>query len=990
MIQFAWINSAFSLELERMKGFVSPTGTINLIESSSEKIKLSFVDFFSTRLDERFTDGIIQILEHDFMFRPGYKNSFDILHRTELNKIVLKEFKGEDLTPYSAPRLKSFLDIDYLVFIDERLEDRTWFWNVRIYSARSGVFVADTKIEYRDYHLRWTLNDLLKQVKNIIKPENSPQNSSSQITSEVLLPESVKKFSQIRGDCEDGKCLHRLEDLEWIQKNNPDFLDSITKDSFYLNMLNKEANTPIEFARVNFLSNTPLQGGLKLELYLSKIRRMQKRIEALKLISRSAIETNRQSKAKESSDALYGINRYDEDALYTRAWVFKQEKKVDEAIGILESVLKRNSDNIKAARLLIECYQIRNSKEDKGNIYQTKRKIAFSLFNLGNKVDSSTLFMELLDEHFDLELLNNISMPLLSSMEKKNLATLLNQQALKIGLNEAQLYYQLTRLKYIDKQYDEASQILGGALQQFPKDKTLLDFAIWQELKTKKEAIHAQRLLERLPIYRQDPFLTAKIYEKLGKFEKAADVWKRTIWPKGWKFEAILQRANLNFKLKKYGKVLGLVSQAEKIYNSREDLFKLKMETLKQLGKKEEAEKAQIQVWQLSGREINTQNTQDHLFVSAYKRLIAPHPIASYNGKDLVIPPKTIVLNATLPEKKDSLAFMKTYLPKRKDRLVKEIKAVLSERYNTIDNTEQEARFRKHLAPEDPGHKSRYNKSDLLELMNQMGTNSAFFVNYRETPLMSESKLQIEVKLYYFDGISNSIYMTSSEHTVPFFEVYKFNMYFAALPAAILAILIMSFFHFTRLTQPLSYAKHLINNKHFAKAAEVLERFGYQQDHRRILAHLFANKKNYLRAYENFILAKDYENAVVALKGCPDNEDINNSAAEMFLQLKEYDKASHFYMKNNNLLGLAKVRNAQGHKQSASKILGQYYFENNNPMAAIEEFRKVGEYERAGLVLYYHRKYQEAAVMFRQSSNKEMYRKCLIRAGEKAVSKKRV
>jgi len=972
-----------------MKGFVSPQGTINLIENSSDKVKLSFVDFFTTRLDEKFTNGVIQVLEHDFMYRPGFQKNFDVLPHEELNDIVRKEFPNEKLTPFSAPKLKSFLDIDYLIFIDERLEDKTWFWNIRIYSARSGVFVTDAKVEYRDYHLRWTLDDLIKTIKNIVNPDNSSE-LSSKATSEILLAESVRKFSDIKQDCEKANCLQNLDDFEWIQKYNPDFLESINRNDFYLNILYKEAKNPIDFARISFLANNPLQGSLKLELQLDKIRYSKKRMQALRLISRSAVETNRQSKAKESSDMLISMSRYDETALFTRAWGFKQNKELPEAINILETILKRNPKNRKAAELLINCYSIRGNKEDEDNIRATKQIISQELYNMGNMVESSLIFIELLDHNFNMKTLSKIAIPLLSANDRKSLATMLNQQALSMGVNEAEIYYQMAKLKLLEKEYVEANTVISGALQQFPKNKKLIELTIWDELTRKKGAIHAQRLLERLPSYNQHPFLKANILEKLGKYKQAENIWAKTIWPKGWFFESLIKQANLQFKQKNYKQALKSIEKAEKIYNSREELVKLKTDALKILQKNKLAEESQIEVWQLSGKTIKVHNLKDHLFFTSYKQLIAPHPIASFNGKKLKLPEKTIILNATVPEKKDSLYFLKSYIPKEKNRLINELKTVLLERYNLVDNSEQEAIFRKHLDVEDPGYKARYNKSDLLELMGKLGTNSAFLVNYLETPILSESMLKVEVKLYYFDGISNSIYLTSAERTVPFFEVYKFNIYIAAIPAALFLILLVAFFHFSRMTKPLSFAQHLINNKSYAKAAQVLERFGYQQDHRRIIAHIFASKRNYLKAYENFVLGKDFDNAVIALKGCPDSGEINNTAAEMFLQLKEYDKAAHFYKRNKNLLGLAKVRSAQGHKQNAAKIMGQYYFENNNPMAAIEEFRKIGEYERAGLVLFYHRKYQEAAVMFRQSSNKEMYRKSLMRAGEKAAAKKNV
>jgi len=207
------------------------------------------------------------------------------------------------------------------------------------------------------------------------------------------------------------------------------------------------------------------------------------------------------------------------------------------------------------------------------------------------------------------------------------------------------------------------------------------------------------------------------------------------------------------------------------------------------------------------------------------------------------------------------------------------------------------------------------------------------------------------------------------------------------MPVGIIILLSLMLWWFSRATlhwsSPLEYARYLINQRNYHKAVEVLDRFGYLDDKLWVSALAFTKEGNYIKAMENFLRAKDLDNAYYLMQYCPSSTEADNLKGELFTRLGEYNRALASYHNSRNLIGISKVLAASGDDTRAVRVMAQYYLETKNPMAAIEQYKKILDYDRAALVFYHYQRYEEAAELFEKSNNYDMMEKCRKRMGRR-------
>ena len=984
---FILVSSLHAAETPQSSVFEPPSGTIPLLPAGGQRLRVALVGLFSPSLSKDMSDGWLALLEHELLFRPGYEGKYDVITQDDQKALLRKDFAVEHFDPLWTPRIKDALAADYLVFLDERLKNKDRVWKLRVYNGRSGAFLADEDIPYLDYHLRWTADLVLQRLHQIIYPgaEKKPVGGPP---SEMLLARSVELAAGLKAACLEDHCIEKIKDFEWLRSHNRDFFDQFMRNTLFLNKLEKQAETPLLQARVSLLAGNPMDSFLRLESKLDGAK-IKEKIEYLRVLGRAAVELDRPEKAEEIYQSLQKTGWRGMGVLLGQAWVDVRKRRCPEALRKLETLLARKPYHQRGLELLQQCYtELR--QEDKS--WETKERLAKALSRKEHWIKANPLWMELLDHEFNMEWLARINIPLLSPLDRKNLATMLNQQGIQHDKNEGEIFRFLAEIKLFEGQYDEAVRVINGALQIDPENLKLIALAVSDGVLRRGDLVGAQNLITKIPYLMQDPYVRAALEEKLNHHELAEKLWAEGHWPEAWKAELMVRRAGLLDREGKTQEALALVEKALSIYSGREDFHQAAKSLYKKIGKPDLTTAAELNVLQLSGQPLDIAKVKDHLFNQQYGQLILPHALVGLSPKKQLIPlGRVIVLDGT-PLPPDTwwakwLPYVQPYVLRDPGRGARELEQVLTERYHLVDNEIMEQEFRSKLRVDSSNPARRFTMAEIIDFAKATGVDSIFVVDVNYDTEMKEEFVQAKVNLYFFNGTTNTVSQTDAKVSLGYFELFRFNPTLMLAPVLLVLILLYVFSRFSRMTKhwsdPLLKAEYLVKQKNFRKAGDVLGRYGYFEDQLEVMGHHYLRQKDYAKALEAFFRAKDYGNAVAVLKICPETAEVNNLAAEMFFQLKDYDRAEVYFRKNRNLIGMAKVFEAVGDKRKAGRIMGQYYFEANNPIGAIEEYRKIGDFDRAGLVLFHYQKYEEAAVMFQQSGNDKMVHKCMMRLGKR-------
>ncbi len=961
----------------------------NLQIQKGRQVKIAFVDFHSQRFSEDLCKDWLAYLEFELTNSPPYAGKYTITSHHEVLDVVEKELKGIPLDPLIVPRLTSLLGVDFLIFLDERLEGKDWVLNTRMYSGRSGAYVSDVSAPLTMRHLRWTANRLLQKIHRIAHGTSLTKIDDA-YPEDILLQASLPRLARVLDFCAKKQCLQGLTDIEWIAENNRDLYTRLQKRTGLIGDLMSEAKSPLDMARIRVLEGASMEASLKLESQYKEIHSKKEKPTYLKLIGKLSILLNRPEKATEVFKELKKLDKKDPLADLGLAWATQELQGADKAVKKLEAIGKYFSEDLQYLEILLSCYQ---NLKDIDNIWKTKARIAAAVQNLGNHLKAAGLWMELLDHDFRLEWLNQIDFSLLSKQERTVLMKMLNQQNLVHGIEEIEVFYNLAKLELVSENYPKARQIMDAGLKLDKAHRKLVHLAAWDALERENDLQRAIELLENVPIRERNPYLLALTMEKSKRYAEALDIWTSVKWAENWKLEALLHRAENLVKLEKGDDAANIIRDALEIYSGREELHFLSASIQKEGEDAEKKRNSMAIGWQLSGKPYDWKDLSGHLFFPDYIQLVLPLPLVGWREKGkMASVGKVMILNGTpLPSREGFLQksrnFIRPYIHRDKSRIHSEIKQVLSTRFDIVENRSSEQEFRKLLQPRVQGHKNKYGVQDLVQLANAMNVDSLVIVVPEETPLLRQEKLKTKLSLYFFDGISNALYKTSTTQTFPFFEIYRFNIVLLTIPGILIVLLILIIVRFSQKTRhwkdPILNAQHLMKQADYYKAAQILDKHGYADDSSEMMGHYYVKKQDYKSALEAFYKAKDYDNALIALRFCPSTDEINNLAGDIYFRKKDFGNAETYFRKSKNLLGISKIFEAMGESKKAARVRAQFHFESNNPVQAVEEYRAIKDYNRAGVVFFYYRDYEQAAQMFDQAGNQKMLKKCQLRLGQR-------
>jgi len=900
---------------------------------------------------------------------------------------VMGNAGGVSLDLMLPASLGRVMPADYLISIDEHSRNGKWRWRIRFYNGRSGAFVEVREIPIVDEHLRWTLDRALAALKKTLL-DPSIDVSIPEPPEEVFPPPSLHLVDELFTDCQQGACLPHLPDLERLAENDPAFLADLLANPLIVSALQKEAQDATTFARISLLAGSAVDAVLKLAAELQKTENKTARIKLLSLLIKAHIAALHVDETLAISDELRKLDASSATAAWGSGWALLEKGQHAAAIPYLQEVVRREPGNGRALERLIACYQ------QTGNLaqfWEAKARLAELFARQGNYLRANSQLMELLDHDFRHPWLNGLVLPLLLPLDRKNLATMLNQQTILHDRNESEVFWYLARLLLQEGKLNEADTALRAALQVDPHNVRLLNLALEFALDANRLA-DAQIFIERLAPEDRDPFLSIRFLERQERYAEAETVAREARWPLSYSLDLLRLRAELLEKGRRLEEAQRLAERAVTLEFVDPDSHALLARILSANGRLAEARQHENLALLLGGREIDRDATNKHLFGADYARLILPQPLVARDANGRLQPVGRVAVLDGRPLARrtwwrQALDALRPYVPRDDGRIVGEIRNVLRNRYDVIDNRVFEEAFRERLTKQHLQYQVHYSAKDLLELGNSLGADAVLVVDVAEKINLLEENADALVKLYFYSGLANQVLLTEAARTLPFFTLYRFNRLLLAAVALAFAALLLVYRALGRATElwrdPLKKARYFIRQGDLGRAALHLERHGYLDDYAHILGHYYFQEGDYIKALETFGRAKDAENAELALRFCPDNPTVNTTAAEIFLQARDFDRAELYFKKARNLLGVAKVYGARGDAKTAGRIMGQYYVESGNPDAAVGEYRKIGDYERAGQVLFYYQRYNSALTMFEKAKNDAMAKKCRLRMGER-------
>ncbi len=985
------LSSSRVAQAETATGFIPPGGMVELSSDSPQKITLAFLDFISPRRDRAELDGWVYLFAHDLQYRGLGRGSHKLhaLDFDEMRGLFRKELGVSTVTPAQMMALADLLSTDYAVYIDERLTLDGWVWCVRVYNGRSGAYLARTDIPVIEEHWRWMADHVLHAIGSVLLPMGEALPESGEAPAEALLLDSVKRFGRIVPACQKGQCLTVLDDLEWIGLNNREFSDSLQRDPVYLNMLMREADDPVSLARIGLWAGNAFDVLLRIENLLKNTKDRKMRVRLLELAIEAAVALGQGEKAEKLGLDLKAIDVANPLVNAALGVGLQMRERCREAMPYL----MRASGKTRLYPQVLDAQMVCcRDQEQPEQLWKSKERLADYSFALENFPVTAPRYLELLDHDFQTKFLNRIPTRILSRYDRRNLSTLLNQKGAVHVKNDAEVFRRLAELMLLEKRYDEADRILRGALQVYPQNSALVLLAVREAIKTKEGVVRAQRLMEGLKEHDREPLLQLRLMKETGQNKAALDLIDQTDWPAGWADELVIIRAGFLMRAEKYSQAAERLERLKQAQPEREDVAWMLADAYEQLGRDKDETAVRALAWLLGGKPL-PEVGEERFANLDYAGLILPHPLVRSRGAGKLEAIGSVILldgsgNVCLENDCKLKQLLRMYVPQEEGRTLHDVLELLKTRYTVVESEIAQTSFKERVFDESTQPFKRWSNQDLVEFASTLNVEGLFILKTEDSLDLETETLEKRTQLFFFDATMNRGYATGNRHEIELFSVYRFNSLYMIVPLLVILIMLYLMWEFRRIMQhwgsPVLKAQYLIAHKNFRKAADVMERFGYTDDAANLRAHAQMNQGHSDEALELFMQSRDYENALVVLKYCSDSPAVQATAAELYFIRKDYERAEAYYRKTRNLIGIAKVNEALGRKEMAARVLGQYYFESANPMAAIEEYRKIEDYDSIGMVYFYYHKFKHAAVMFQQSGNDEMAKKCLLRQGVKA------
>lgn len=969
----------------------SAMGLVEVEPAAGSRLKVAFADLFAPPLTAAARQGWLHLLEHELLYRPGFEGRYDVVAREDVRQAVTEAKLQGVLVPQTLPVLKAAINADVFVFLDMARLGRDWTLRARLYSGRTGAYLAAVRVPYTFEHLRWTEERLLVGLDAKLRPGTAPTDlMRMQPPSDVILPGALEGLDALKTACLDKRCLSQLGFLEWLQEHNPEFFERLNKNPLYLNAAYKEGEDAVSLARINMLGGNLQNAALKLKQELdAKNRRPGQDRALLEYLGRAHMALNQPQDAKQVLTRLLSMDPGNTYARWALGKLACERREWPSAFALLGPLANGATPPApEVAQTHLTC--LRDYRpDDKIAIAKAKERLMMAYLHDGDVVHANALALERLDQEVSRATLDAIHYTILSDADLKNVATILGQRSIVHDDLEAVLLWRLSQLRWEDGHRDEAPALLESAVKLAPHDARVLEDAAWQALERQHNPIGADKYLGMLPEAACPPFLATLVALANKQDERALELLQHAAWPPELAYErarltALTQAARQNW--------LGAreaLTQAEALYRGGEELTALKAEQKALVPDEAERQTAAAESRLLEGAPLALGTHENDVFATDYARMLAPLPLVGFDTKGAIKGlGRVAVLRADPPPPSAHATLLDLFLERKPGRLADEWQGVLAERYHALDTAAGEATYRAKLTRRLDQPFEPKSKSELLTLASSLGADSLILVSTQSHPEPKTETAAVSVQILLYDGVGQNVFVIQHTRSEPFFSLYRFNMNWIIAPLILLVLLGFSLFFFYRAmahwANPLARARHLAKHRHFLKAAQVLERHGYIQDGLAMRGHHHASEQNYLLALDAFYRARDFTNAQVALKFCPDNAQADQLAAELFFLQRDYERAEHYYRRLKSLPGLAKIAEARHDAMRAARIMGQYYFEAGNYAAAVAEYTKVNDHERAGLVLFHAENYREAALKFKQAGNEKMYKKCLLRLGIKA------
>lgn len=989
LVLLLWVGgfaTAFALE-NRELSLQAPLGGIPVQADQTQRLRVAVVDFFAPPLAPEMRAGWLQWIEHEFSFRKDFEGLFDVVGRAEMNETLAKVdgAKGRNFAPLDIPALKTVSSVDWFVFLDLSLQGREWLLRARIYNGRSGAFFDSVRFPYLFGNLSLTSERLLMGLRAKLRLEKKPYDPLKITSSESgLLPESLAQMDGILTACAKGHCLEKLATLETLADHNPEFFAELVKNPLIFTAAYKEADDPLRTARLNLLENNPHEAALKLNKEpLGKGAGSP--AERLYWLGRAYLAKDQPQDAKETFERLLTYDPRNRYARYTLARLTCKKGDPKEGLARYAQLVGEASAADDAPNLVagyVECLRAQKPAQSDEALAAAMTLLADSYARIGDTRHADSLRIELLDLRFNRAVLEAIDLAALEELERRNLASMMDRRTIQHDENEALILWKLAALRWLEQHSDEAVTLLDASLKLAPNTKAALELGAWESLERGADPVSAQRYFERIPEEQRGPYLTTRIAEAAKRDEQALALWRQTKWPPSMAFESLRHIALIEARAKDWPALRRSIPALDAIWRGAEDILEIEAQTTELYSDERTRQKLQTDLRLLSGMSLT--GNPEHLFVDDYVSLIKALPLVGFSKKGEASPfGKVAILTSDPLSQETYLTQFTPYIKRTPERIINELRSVLATRYSVVDVSTNERLFRERLMQNSAGQSYKPSKVELVTLASSLGVDTLIFISTSEESKLEEETLRLGVQLTLYDAVNQNIFVSSSSRVVPFFDWYRFNRLLVVIPAVLLLIIGVVGWRFHIATaywsNPLLRAKRLAKQHQYRKAAELLERNGYVSDSLAIMGHYYVRQQSYALALEAFCRAHDYDNAVLALKGCPENDATYTQAADLFFQMKDYDRAEFYFRKLRSLPGMAKVAEARRDTGKAARIMGQYFFEAGNIQGAVTEYLKINDYNRAGMALFYVGEYRDAAAQFKNANNEKMYQKCLLR-----------